>query len=138
MTHILRAAPLILLLALGQAQAAPGCPFAGQRPMLVVRLYFGDGDGNGGAALSPAQWQSFLAEVVTPRFPDGFTVYDAAGQWQGPKSRRMERETSRVVEIAAGDTPATRKAVAEISGLYRSKFHQQAVGLVTTTACAKF
>jgi Protein of unknown function (DUF3574) len=133
----LRAAPLVLLLGLAPAQAAPACPFAGQRPMLVVRLYFGNGD-EGQTAVSPALWQAFLAGAVTPRFPDGFTVYDAAGQWRDPKSGRIARENSRVVEIAARDTPATRKAVAQIGGLYRAKFHQLSVGLVTTIACAKF
>src|SRR3954467_8708160 len=137
MIQAIRAMPFLLLLGLVPAQAAPGCPFAGERPMLVMRLYFGNGD-EGQTAVSPAAWQSFLADVVTARFPDGFTVYDAAGQWRDPKSGHIARENSRVIEIVTRDTPVMRKAVTEISSLYRSKFHQESVGLVTTAACAKF
>ena len=33
--------------------------------------------------VSPQEWTSFLAESVTPRFPQGLTVWQASGQWRG-------------------------------------------------------
>lgn len=32
--------------------------------------------------VSDEDWRAFLAAEVTPRFPDGLTVIDAAGQWR--------------------------------------------------------
>ncbi len=39
-------------------------------------LYFGL-DLAGGGAVDEEAWADFLGEVVTPRFPDGFTMIDA-------------------------------------------------------------
>lgn len=99
--------------------------------MLLVKMYFGQtGDARA--------WDRFLADTVTPRFPDGFTVYDSRGQWTDPKSQRLTREATKVVEIAAPDTPIVRARVADIARDYRAEFKQQSVGIVTTAACAAF
>lgn len=37
----------------------------------------------GGGTVSDGQVETFLTEVVEPRFPDGFTVWRARGAWQG-------------------------------------------------------
>ena len=135
-----RVLPLLLGLTLWSAAAeaaeAP-CPIAGQTQMLLTRLYFGE-TVQGRPAVSEKDWQSFLAQTVTPRFPDGFTVYPASGQWQDRSTHAIIRENSRVIEIAAGDTPVLRSRIAEIARLYREKFQQQSVGIVTSMACAKF
>ena len=50
-------------------------------------LYFGVGEERGAGereqanTISDAQWRAFLDKEVTPRFPDGLTVFDAYGQW---------------------------------------------------------
>ena len=82
-----------------------------------------------------AQWQLFLAETVTPRFPDGLTVYRAQGQWRGA-SGQIEREDSRVVEILHGDDAEGRKRIAEISVEYKRRFRQEAVLVIGTRAQA--
>jgi hypothetical protein len=110
--------------------AAP-CPLPGQKPMLLVKMYFGQ---NGDARA----WDRFLAGTVTPRFPDGFTVYDARGQWTDPNTRRLTREATKVIEIAAPDTPQARARVADIARDYRAKFRQHSVGIVTSASCATF
>ena len=43
-------------------------------------LYFGLAHPLG--KVSESQWQAFLREEVTPRFPDGLTVWQADGQWR--------------------------------------------------------
>jgi hypothetical protein len=45
--------------------------------MIVERLYFGLNTPQG--AVSESEWESFLAEIVTPRFPSGLTVIDGRG-----------------------------------------------------------
>ena len=48
-------------------------------------LYFGVGEEQGAGnrpqadTISDAQWRAFLDKEVTPRFPDGLTVFDAYG-----------------------------------------------------------
>ena len=45
------------------------------------RMFFGRGSGEV-ERVSDTDWERFLAEVLTPRFPDGLTVMDGAGQWR--------------------------------------------------------
>src|SRR5258708_20277879 len=44
-------------------------------------LYFGTSTSKG--PVTQGQWNTFLSSVVTPRFPEGLTVWDAKGQWRG-------------------------------------------------------
>jgi Protein of unknown function (DUF3574) len=37
------------------------------------------------AVVDAEKWREFLANNVTPKFPDGFTVLDAYGQWRNPR-----------------------------------------------------
>ena len=54
------------------------CP-DGLEAFTEFNLYFGLAKGDG-SLVSEAEWDAFLADTVTPRFPDGLTVYDARGQ----------------------------------------------------------
>jgi hypothetical protein len=112
------------------------CPFSGQKPMLVTRLYFGQSEG--GKSLATGQWDDFLAHTVTPRFADGFTVYDAQGQWQDPKTRTITHEATKVVEIAAADTPSLRQKIEDLVRIYRTQFRQKSVGVVSQLTCGAF
>jgi len=51
---------------------APACS-PPQKPMLDIELLLGRG------TAGDARWRQFLAREVTPRFPDGLTVYDTYG-----------------------------------------------------------
>jgi hypothetical protein len=133
------AAALLLSLLVGQGAAAEEleCPFAGQKQRLVVQLFFGRSTTDR-RPVSDQEWRSFLAGAVTPRFPDGFTVYDGYGQWMNPQTQSIRREKTKVLVIVTEDTPAARTRIEELSGIYRTRFHQHSVGLVTSTGCAAF
>jgi hypothetical protein len=140
MTGIVRAFLLAAsILAMGSISAyakdAP-CPLAGQTPMQVTRLYFGQSQD--GKPLAAGQWEDFLARNVTPRFPGGFTIYDARGQWQDSKTKTIAQEATRVVEIATPDSPDARRRIAELASLYQTRFHQGSVGIVSASACGAF
>jgi hypothetical protein len=124
-----------MLALLWNAPAVAACP-AGQHAMLTARLYFGLMD-NGRRVPDPA-WEDFLARIVTPRFPDGFTVYDARGQWRDPRTGVITREPSKVIEIDAPDTRGFRARVEAVRKDYAKRFHQQSVGLLTLPACGTF
>jgi len=134
---VIRALLLLSVLMTLPALAAERCPLPGQKPMLVVKMYFGQSM-PGGQTVQPRAWSRFLSGAVTPRFPDGFTVYDAQGQWIDPKMPKPSQERTKVVEIAVPDSLAARTAITDIARRYRESFHQQSVGIVTTTSCAAF
>ena len=119
------------------ALAAERCPLPGQKEMLIVKMYFGQSM-PGGHTVPPRAWTRFLSAAVTPRFPDGFTVYDAQRQWMDPKMSKPGHERTKVIEIAAPDSLAAHTAITDIARSYRESFHQQSVGIVTSTSCAAF
>ena len=116
---------------------AQTCLLSGQQPMLVVQLFFGQNIA-GQKNIAPAAWQAFLRQEVTPRFPDGFTVLDAYGQWRDPKTMQIGRERSKIVEIATPNAPDITTKLEDIVAHYRARFHQQSVGIVTVPGCARF
>lgn len=98
------------------------------------RMLFGMNSPDG--PVSETQWQAFLAEVVTPRFPDGLTVYQARGQWRGA-SGQIEQEDSRAIDLVHVDSADGRRRVVEIAASYKRRFRQEAVLILSapTRAC---
>jgi hypothetical protein len=119
------------------AAQEPACPLANEQPMLVTQLFFGLSI-KGRGPVTRQEWAAFLKRDVTPRFPDGFTVYEAEGQWLNPASHAVVSERSKIMIIAAPDTAEVRAKIAEVSERYRTAFHQQAVGVITRRECAAF
>jgi hypothetical protein len=87
--------------------------------------------------VSDAEWLGFLDSVVTPSFPDGFTVVDGTGQWKG-RSGAVERERSAIVTFLHTGSPADRERVAQVAAEYKRRFHQEAVLRERSPACARF
>jgi hypothetical protein len=103
-----------------------------QKSWMVAELLFGR------SKVSDRSWERFLAAEVTPRFPDGLTVYDAKGQWRSPETKTISRERSKVVMIAmppGADNDARLQAVIEA---YKNRFKQQSVGLILRPSCVSF
>ncbi len=88
--------------------------------------------------VTPKEWEAFLKNTVTPRFPEGFTVYDSYGQWLNEKTRTIVREKSKTIALAVNDDENTKAHIADIMAAYRSQFHQLSVGIVTSHVCAAF
>ncbi len=105
--------------------------------MLQADLLFGR-DIAGRAPVTDAQRATFLADVVTPRFPDGFTVWDTRGQWRDRATGRILQEAGFVVRIVADDTADTHARLAAIRHAYVERFRQQSVGITVVPACASF
>jgi Protein of unknown function (DUF3574) len=107
------------------------------QPMQRIELMFGR-NVHGRPGAGNAAWTRFLAREITPRFPDGLTVIDAAGQWRNPASGRLVRERSRLVIILAAVEPPVDERVAAIVAAYKPRFHQKSVGVVVSAVCAAF
>lgn len=126
------------LLCLALAACAPGIPScAVGTPMRITTLYFGR-DIPGRAPLTEAEWRQFQKQVITPALPDGYTVQDATGAWLDPQTHTTLAETTKIVIVAAPDTAASQAAIARIRAAYKAEFHQQSVGLTSTSGCGTF
>jgi hypothetical protein len=107
----------------------------GETLTVVESLYFGTH--KPGGEVTAAEWQAFLADAVTPRFPDGLTVWAAAGQWRGT-SEAIEREPSYVVQIAHPESADAERKVRAIVAEYERRFQQEAVMRVRGAMCVSF
>jgi hypothetical protein len=74
---------------------------------------------------------------VTPRFSEGLSVVDAAGQYKA-QGGQVLREPSKLVVVIAPDKPETHDHIAAIKAAYKKEFRQQTVVAVTREVCASF
>ena len=137
-SHGHRFLALLVLGAAGAGCADDGdvaCP-AGTDPFVEYQLFMGR-SGQDGEVVDDAAWEDFLAEVVTPRFPDGLTVLDARGQWRD-STGSIEKERSKLLVILASPGEDAARLVDEITREYKRRFDQEAVLQVVGDACVSF
>src|SRR5271169_2539244 len=118
-----------------RAQGAPLCQ-APARSMQAIDLMFGRSV-DGRLVVREREWGRFLAREITPRFPDGLSVVDAAGQYKTADGI-IAHEPSEIVIIIAPDGSETQDRIAVIESAYKKQFRQQRVVVVTRTVCASF
>ena len=95
-------------------------------------LYFGRTRPKG--SVSELEWQMFLRDEVTPRFPEGLTVWEAEGQWRTPGGS-IDHEQSKVLLLVHPDTTAARQSVQAVIEVYRKTFEQQSVLWESARVC---
>ena len=110
---------------------------SGHKARQVAELTFGRRI-VGHIAVSETQWLQFIDNEITPRFPEGLTAYDAAGQWWDPASKKIVRETSKVVLIVLPGNAEDLTRLNEIVEIYKRRFKQQSVGMILRPACVSF
>ncbi len=101
--------------------------FASPEKFHRTELYFGM-DIPGGGEVSEKDWNKFLDEEVTARFPLGFTVLPGYGQFKDSQGV-IERENSRVLILfypKKSRTEVSRK-IEEIRAAYKKQFRQESV-----------
>ncbi|GAA0539045.1 DUF3574 domain-containing protein [Rhizomicrobium palustre] len=108
------------------------CPL-GERAMVKADIFFGRGMRDGGE-VSEREWQNFADAEITPRFPDGFTLLEANGQWRGAEGIVREKSKHLIVVLP---TAASEKLEA-VRAAYKRRFHQEAVLQFETRGCASF
>ncbi|MGE8227298.1 MAG: DUF3574 domain-containing protein [Stenotrophomonas sp.] len=122
------------------AEAAPSAQLHGDaaRPAeaggwVRSELYFGVGEETGPSAraqtdvISDAQWRAFLDKEVTPRFPDGLTVFDAYGQWLFRGAPEPNRLRTKVLVILHEDSPQRRNDIEAIRLAWKQATKHQSV-----------
>jgi hypothetical protein len=104
-----------------------------------TKLYFGLGPmDNPDKGVSEAQWRAFLDKEVTPRFPDGLSVVDVYGQWQGVKQPAPQRLRSKMLIVDYPDTQVNRDKIEAIRAAWKRQTGDQSVLRVTQPVDVSF
>ena len=117
------------------ATSEPECEDGGER-WTEYRLFMGRGDRDR-EVVSDVDWENFLADTITPRFPDGLSVIDVAGQGRSDDGN-IERERTKMLLVLAPLGGNALNLMDEISAEYKQRFNQNSVLRVVTEACVAF
>lgn len=93
-------------------------------------LYFGSEIPNSGV-VTDAEWQEFVDNEITPRFPKGLTTLTAQGQYRYADGTLGKEKTWIVIVYYFGKPGDNDKPLEEIITQYKNKFQQESVMRVT-------
>jgi hypothetical protein len=78
---------------------------------------------------------TLCGDEVSPRFPQGFTIWQADGQWRDSEGR-IHRERAKVLLLVHENTAAVREALQGLVINYKRNFQQQSMLWETAMVCA--
>lgn len=114
------------------SEAPPVKGFEKNRLIFVQRflrteLYFGMNKPDE-SVVTAEEWNKFLADEVTPKFPDGFTVLEGYGQFRDAGGKII-RENSRVLVLLypLKNRKSSSRKIELIRRAYKRAFQQQSV-----------
>ncbi|MEP6941132.1 MAG: DUF3574 domain-containing protein [Rudaea sp.] len=106
---------------------------------LRTELYFGLGPADDATAgANEKRWRDFLDREITPRFPDGLSVYDVYGQWLGKGESSIERLHSKEVMLLHADTAQHRADIDAIRAAWKRATGDKSVLRVSQPAEVSF
>ncbi len=133
----MKAALGALLLLAGCAAAPQPCP-AGAGPATIAEAYFGR-NVKTRAPVTDAEWARFMADTVTPAFPDGLTVLDGLGQWRNAAEQISQEDSKVLVLVLPGQDQAAASArLVPVTAAWKARFAQESVLTVFRAGCAAF
>jgi hypothetical protein len=97
------------------------------KQFLQTELFFGTNKPDG-TAVSEEDWKQFLAEEVTPKFPDGFTIIPGYGQFREANGS-ITRENSYILIVLYPfqTRKISQRKIEQIRAAYKKNFQQQSV-----------
>lgn len=98
--------------------------------MTEAQLFFG-------GSIATGQWRAFVDQEITPRFPDGFTVFETQGQWRN-RDGTISREAGHELLIVLTRSHANEESLNAIREAYKRRFMQESVLLAESAVCAGF
>ncbi|OJH40348.1 DUF3574 domain-containing protein [Cystobacter ferrugineus] len=129
-----------LVLALGLSLSA--CGGVPETACLVgselfrTELFFGMNREND-VPVTDAEFDDFVDTVVTPRFRDGLTVYDADGQYL-MNNGNLIHENSKILVLLHDGSAARSADINAIREEYKQRFHQESVLRIDSPSCVAF
>lgn len=104
--------------------------------MMRSELYFGLSKRSGGV-VAEQEWARFVDTAITPRFPDGLSIVDAAGQYR-MSSGALQKERTKIVLIVHPASPALDSSLVAICRSYARSFDQESVMKVSGVCVVEF
>jgi len=120
---------LVVALMLGLSFAGCAATSSQGKPWHRLEMYFG--------AMPEKEWTDFMAQSITPHFPNGLTVLEGYGQWRDPAGK-LFREDSRVLIVLHPDRAVADRAAREVSTAFKARFHEESVLVVGQRAWVDF
>jgi hypothetical protein len=110
----------------GVPRRAPETPYEAAQPFGRTELFFGAAKPQG--VVTEAEFQAFVDEHVTRRFPDGLTVLKGAGQFRD-EHRVVRKEAAFVLIVLYPDATREKSSrkLNEIREIYKDLFQQRSV-----------
>jgi hypothetical protein len=126
---------LLLAVSCVSCTTLPGACSAGTSAGTQETLFFGTS--RPGSTVSDLQWRGFVDEVIATRFPQGFTLSEAQGQWRNADGSTT-REGTHVLHIVHAGGASADQAVTDIVRAYKQRFEQEAVLRTRSPVCHSF
>ncbi|MFF5706056.1 DUF3574 domain-containing protein [Streptomyces sp. NPDC012794] len=106
---------------------------------ISTHLYFGTGRHNGHPPITEEQFNRFIADVVTPRFPSGLTLQEGRGQWRDKEGDiNQERSYELTVMYPVREAHARNADIEYIRNLYCTMWELESVGRADVRAAVDF
>lgn len=136
MTLVQEATPVVGSPMGGCEDLAPG---VGSEAWVRTELYFGTTKPDG-SALTDEEWQDFLDEEITPRFPAGLTVLTGYGQFLNSSGVIAQEGSIVLILFYPADTvEESSPSIEEIRDAYEVAFEQESVLRVDSApVCVSF
>lgn len=96
------------------------------KEFLRSELFFGMNKLSGGQ-VSETEWTKFLDDIVTPAFPDGYTVVDADGRFRDGSVTISEKSKVLIVIYPKSTKNESRRKLDAIRAAYVKQFDQKSV-----------
>ena len=90
----------------------------------------------GSTTISETEWERFRDEQLLPRFPYGFTLYNAEGYWHSGTDTHSE--PTMILMIVSDEQNTTSAKLDAIISAYKTMFNQEAVLQVTSQVNVDF
>ena len=84
------------------------------------------------------EFAGFLHDIVTPRFPMGFTVLNGYGQFRDRRGTLVREDARIVILLYDPEDPSAPERIEAIRTAYRRMFRQQSVLRADGSACVSF
>ena len=105
-------------------------------PFLRTELFFGLSRPAG--EVTEEEFQQFLAEHITPRFPDGLTVVTGLGQFRNASGDIIQERSKLVILLYPPDQTHASKRIERIREEYKTLFQQESVLRADSRECVSF
>lgn len=92
----------------------------------------------GGGQVTAQEWKIFTDSVVSPRFPEGYTEWDAAGKWLDTETKQTISEDTKVLTFVGKKSPKREALLDSVTQAYIRRFRQQAVLRINTRVKFRF